>query len=51
MKLLVKDKKKLANLTNAKYILKPRELINLTSKMQIIEYENIYINNISNHSL
>ena len=36
--------------TNAKYILKPRELINLTNKMQLIDYENIYINNISNHS-
>ena len=41
---------KIGKPTNAKYILKPRELINLTNKMQLIDYENIYINNISNHS-
>ena len=41
---------KIGKPTNAKYILKPRELINLTTKMQLIDYENIYINNISNHS-
>ena len=35
--------------TNPKYILKPRELINLTNKMRLIEYEDIYINNPSSH--
>ena len=41
---------KIGKPTSANYILKPRELINLTTKMQLIDYENIYINNVSNHS-
>ena len=40
---------KIGKPNNSKYILKSRELINLTTKMQLIEYENIYINNVSNH--
>ena len=35
--------------TNPKYILKPRELIRLSNKMQLVSYENVYINNLSNH--
>ena len=35
--------------TNPKYILKPRELLRLSNKMQLVAYENIYINNPSNH--
>ena len=41
---------KIGKPNNSEYILKSRELIHLTSEMQIIEYENIYTNNISNHS-
>ena len=40
---------KIGRPTNPQYILKPRELIQLTNKMQLIAYENIYINNPSNH--
>ena len=40
---------KIGRPTNPKYILKPRELIQLSNKMQLITYENIYINNPSNH--
>ena len=36
--------------TNPEFILKPRELIELTNNLQLLEYENIYINNSSNHS-
>ena len=35
---------------NPKYILKSKELINLTSSMRLLEYEEIYINNYVNHS-
>ena len=34
---------KIGRPTNPKYILKPRELIQLSSKMQLLTYENIYI--------
>lgn len=40
---------KIGKPSNPKYILKPRELIRLSSKMQLVAYENIYINNPSNH--
>ena len=40
---------KIGRPTNPKYILKSRELIRLSNKMQLIAYENIYINNPSNH--
>ena len=40
---------KIGKPTNPNYILKPRELIRLSNKMQLIAYENIYINNPSNH--
>ena len=40
---------KIGRPTNPKYILKPRELLQLSNKMQLIAYENIYINNLSNH--
>ncbi len=40
---------KIGRPTNPKYILKPRELIRLSNKMQLVAYENIYINNPSNH--
>ena len=40
---------KIGRPTNPKYILKPRELIRLSNKMQLLAYENIYINNPSNH--
>ena len=36
--------------SNPEYILKPKELINLTNKMEFLEYQNIYINNPSYHS-
>ena len=36
--------------TNPEFILKPRELIKLTKNLQLLEFENIYINNSSNHS-
>ena len=36
--------------TNPEFILKPRELIRLTNNLQLLEYENIYISNSSNHS-
>ena len=45
-----KGQEKIGKPSKSKYILKPRELINLTTKMQLIDYENIYVNNISNHS-
>ena len=40
---------KIGRPTNPKYILKPRELLQLSNKMQLVAYENIYINNPSNH--
>ena len=40
---------KIGRPTNPKYILKPRELLQLINKMQLVAYENIYINNPSNH--
>ncbi len=40
---------KIGRPTNPKYILKPRELLLLSNKMQLVAYENIYINNPSNH--
>ena len=40
---------KIGRPTNPKYILKSRELIRLSNKMQLVAYENIYINNPSNH--
>ena len=40
---------KIGRPTNPKYILKPRELLRLSNKMQLVAYENIYINNPSNH--
>ena len=40
---------KIGRPTNPKYILKPRELLRLSNKMQLVVYENIYINNPSNH--
>ena len=40
---------KIGKPTNPKYILKPRELLQLSNKMQLVAYENIYINNPSNH--
>ena len=36
--------------TNPDFILKPRELIKLINNMQLLEYENIYVNNSLNHS-
>ena len=40
---------KIGRPSNPKYILKPRELIRLSNKMQLVAYENIYINTSSNH--
>ena len=40
---------KIGKPTNPQYILKPRELIRLTNKMQLIAYEDIYIDNPINH--
>ena len=40
---------KIGRPTNPKYILKPRELMRLSNKMRLVVYENIYINNSSNH--
>ena len=40
---------KIGRPTNPKYILKPRELLRLSNKMQLVAYENIYINNPSKH--
>ena len=40
---------KIGRPTNPKYILKPRELLRLSNKMQLVAYENIYVNNPSNH--
>ena len=40
---------KIGRPTNPNYILKPRELLQLSNKMQLVAYENIYINNPSNH--
>ena len=40
---------KIGRPTNPKYILKPRELIRLSNKMQLLAYENVYINNSSHH--
>ena len=40
---------KIGRPTNPKYILKPRELIRLSNKMQLLAYESIYVNNPSNH--
>lgn len=40
---------KIGRPNNPKYILKPRELIQLSAKMHLITYENIYINNSSHH--
>ena len=40
---------KIGRPTNPKYILRPRELLRLSNKMQLIAYENIYINSPSNH--
>ena len=40
---------KIGRPTNPKYILKPRELLRLSNKMQLVAYENIYVNNSSNH--
>jgi len=40
---------KIGRPTNSKYILKHRELIRLSGKMQLLAYENIYINNPINH--
>ena len=41
---------KIGKPNNSKYILKSRELIELTIEMQLIDYENIYINNFADHS-
>ena len=41
---------KIGKPSNPEYILKPKELIKLSNKMEFLEYENIYINNPSNHS-
>ena len=40
---------KIGRPSNPKYILKPRELMQLSAKMHLITYENIYISNISRH--
>ena len=40
---------KIGRPTDPKYILKPRELLKLSNKMQLVAYENIYINNPSKH--
>ena len=40
---------KIGRPTNPKYILKPRELMHLTSKMQLLTYESICINNPTHH--
>ena len=40
---------KIGRPNNPKYILKPRELMQLSAKMHLITYENIYINNTSRH--
>ena len=40
---------KIGSPTNPKYILKPRELMQLSAKMQLLSYENVYIHNPSNH--
>ena len=40
---------KIGRPTNPNYILKPRELLRLSNEMQLVAYENIYINNPSNH--
>ena len=41
---------KIGKPNNPEYILKKHELIKLTAKMQLLTYENIYINNYSDHS-
>ena len=40
---------KIGRPNNPEYILKPRELIQLSAKMQLITYENIYIDNTTHH--
>ena len=40
---------KIGKPTNPKYILKSRELMRLSNKMQLVAYETIYINSPSNH--
>tara|TARA_B100001121_G_C18541784_1_gene551102 strand:- start:126 stop:635 length:510 start_codon:yes stop_codon:yes gene_type:complete len=40
---------KIGKPSNPKYILKPRELMHLSCKMQLLTYESIYINNPLHH--